>query len=427
MEIRDPEVAKLADIALHAGYFDGVDALTKLATLEHREQAIPVFVEHARQTGRGSAASQGLEAIGTPAVIEPLLEVLRTVKPARIEKDGSIPDGESGEDGAPAASLVRLPGALERLKSICAPAEFERILVRAHDYKEAGNPEVNAALGEIGSSKAIGRLASCLWQSQWDAEKRRPAREALVKVGKKAHGRLLELLKTQSTNRQHITILRREVLAVLRETGDDECAAAIRTVMESDASVAGDARAALEAISKRCAGVEAPEAVVAKARALTTVAKTGDPYIDDCLQLDFEEFDEGRLWGEMPEAKAIPQAANAGQTDEALHLAQALRDKHPDFHFAYRWLNYLYRKQGRLADARNAALAGLRLSKSKYDLCQVMADTEWEQGNLPEAVKWWLRSVMIQAGTKSLGDFASFLYLSYVAERSGLADTCSRL
>jgi tetratricopeptide (TPR) repeat protein len=129
----------------------------------------------------------------------------------------------------------------------------------------------------------------------------------------------------------------------------------------------------------------------------------------------------------MPGAKAIPEASNAGRVEEAIRFAEALRDKYPDFYFPYYWFAVSYRKQGRYDDAQNALGDGLRLSKSKYQLCQMYGDTEWELGNLPEAVKWWIISIVVQVSTENLDDFVSFLHLSYVAEQLGLGSACSRL
>jgi tetratricopeptide (TPR) repeat protein len=157
------------------------------------------------------------------------------------------------------------------------------------------------------------------------------------------------------------------------------------------------------------------------------IAKTGDAYVDDCFYIEFEEFGESRAWFEMPEAKPIPQMGNSGRVEEALRLAQPLRDKHNDFDFAYYWLAALYGKQGRYGDARSSLMEGLRLAKSKYSLCSMMGDTEWELDGLPEAVKWWIRSVVIQISVGKIKLFTPFLYLASVAEQLGLGRTSSRL
>jgi tetratricopeptide (TPR) repeat protein len=143
--------------------------------------------------------------------------------------------------------------------------------------------------------------------------------------------------------------------------------------------------------------------------------------------MDFDELYDERDWFEMPEAKAVPDAANSGRADEALGLAQELVRKHPDFYFGYYWLAVLHRKQKRYDDARQSLLDGLRSARSKQSLCTGMGEMEWERRNLPEAVKWWIKSVAVQVGSQYATDYVPFLQLSYVAEALGLGDACSEL
>jgi len=160
---------------------------------------------------------------------------------------------------------------------------------------------------------------------------------------------------------------------------------------------------------------------------IKTEAGTGDKYVDTCLKIEFQETHDGRKWYEMPECKAVVEAGNAGRTEEALRLVKALRDKYQDFWFPYYWLNVLYRKQKRYDDALKALFDGLRLSKSKYVLCAMMGSTRWETDNLLEAVKWWIRAIIIQIATKEITDDEPFLQLSYVAWQLGLKVVCLRL
>ena len=56
-----------------------------------------------------------------------------------------------------------------------------------------------------------------------------------------------------------------------------------------------------------------------------------------------------------------------------------------------------------------------------------MGDMEWELRNLPEAVKWWIKSVAVQVGSQYATDYVAFLYLSYVAEAIGIRTVCAKL
>ncbi len=415
---------------LMAAYERERSAIAATLTPEERretiEEVIAIFRSSADKSNYPSV-SGALGSLGTEAV-EALLEVLRNVKPSTLQPDGSVKEGDKGEDGAPAAALVRIPGGLDKIKAICPAEEYEKILVRAHEYGAASNPELNRALGEIGTTKAIGRLIFALKQYHWENEWRKPAREALVTTGEKAHEQLLKALEiTTPANREFQTNIRKEVLAVLSESGDEVCIAGIQSVLASDPAVVEDAKAALAAIGKRCGIGQAAEIKAAQSLPLKKIAMTGDAYIDDCFQIDFEEMYEERDWFKMPEAKIIPDTANAGQVEQALRLAEELRDKYPDFYFSYYWLAVLYRKQKRHNDGRKTLLEGLKFARSKQGLCSALGDLEWEQKNLSEAVKWWIKSVAVQVGSQYVTDFPSFLSLSYVAEGLGIGLACSEL
>jgi HEAT repeat protein len=393
-------------------------------TTDDQRRTIEAIISSFRSAPDKNASSmktaRTLGSLGIEAV-EPLLEVLRSVKPSTIQSNGSVKEEDKGSDGPPAVALTRMPGGLEKIKAICPPEEYERILVRAHNYGDSANPLLNQALGEIATPKAIGRLLSVLWQSHWEAETRKPAREALVKTGKQAHEQLLKALEiTAPANREFQTNIRKEVLSVLGESGDELCIPGIQAVLTSDPVVAENAKTAIEAIQKRC-GVSLPaEISIPKTLPMKKIVKTGDAYIDDCFNIDFEEMVEERDWFKIAEAKAIPDTANAGLINEALPLAEELRRKYPDFYFGYYWLAVLYRKQKRYDEARNVLLDGLKSARSKQNLCTALGDMEWEKQNLSEAVKWWIKSITVQLGSQYVTDYVAFLKLSYVAESFGI-------
>ena len=160
-----------------------------------------------------------------------------------------------------------------------------------------------------------------------------------------------------------------------------------------------------------------------RSSSIRSPAITGDAYIDACFQFDFQEHHDTRNWREIPEAQALVKFAREKNTEAALRQCQIVRDNYPDFYWPYYWLATLYGGQGRLEDARQALTEGLGYAKSKYNLCGKMGEIEWEVGNLAEAVKWWLKSVIIQINTDNLDTFTPFLRLSYIAQGFGLTDT----
>jgi FMN phosphatase YigB (HAD superfamily) len=274
----------------------------------------------------------------------------------------------------------------------------------------------------------IGRLLAVLRQRRSNAAARRSAREGLVKAGKAAHQQLIgELEIMWPTNREGQTAYKKEILSVLGETGDRVCVPILKAFLTYDPPAAEAARAAIAAIQARCGGKDAAKLEVPRSLATKKVGKTGDAYVDECFRIDFDEMYDGRVWHEVPEAKAIPEAADAGRLDEALRLAEELRRDQPDYCFGYCWLAELHRRQNRDEDARKALIDGLEHARSKQSLCTAMGELEWKGRNLSEAAKWWIKSVAVQVGSQYATDYVAFLHLSYVAEALGLRTACSEL
>jgi hypothetical protein len=155
--------------------------------------------------------------------------------------------------------------------------------------------------------------------------------------------------------------------------------------------------------------------------------KTGDDYIHSCFHFQFQQYKEARDWSQIPEAVAIPRTANSGQTNEALRLAEQFVKNYRDFDFGYYWLGNLYLQLGLYGPASKAVTEGLQLSKSKYSLCRTMGMIHLKVGELPDAVKWWIRSLVIRISSNELNDVEILIYLSYVAEGLELNSECLSL
>jgi tetratricopeptide (TPR) repeat protein len=157
-------------------------------------------------------------------------------------------------------------------------------------------------------------------------------------------------------------------------------------------------------------------------------AKTSDSYIDECFDIDFASVGrDDRHWRDIPEAESIVDLANSGRTEEAILHANGLMAKATDFYFSYYWIGSLLSDQKRYNEARTALKEGYKRCPRKYDLCDMLARVELESGNLPEAVKWWIRSLVIRVTTDSFEDPDPFLYLSYVAKVLGLFEASAEL
>jgi hypothetical protein len=138
-------------------------ALDELAKSKRREEAIPFFMTHYRRGINVDNLIFALKAIGTVAVIEPLLKIFRDAKSSKIKANGFIKNKDMKNDGFPASALVGIPGGIEKLKQILSLKEFERILLLAHAYGDSTNPDLIKALGYVATPKTIGRLINDLW------------------------------------------------------------------------------------------------------------------------------------------------------------------------------------------------------------------------------------------------------------------------
>ena len=153
---------------------------------------------------------------------------------------------------------------------------------------------------------------------------------------------------------------------------------------------------------------------------IKTPKLTGDPYVDSCFQLDFDELDEPRVWSEITDLKDIPFLADDDKR-KALDVAEKALKAYPDYDFTYFWVGKLRGSLDYPGEPRKTYLEGMQKSRSKLNLCTGMASWELEQNNLAEAVKWYLKSCALQLGGKMYRAEFPFLNLAYIAEGLNLA------
>jgi len=423
------EIVKLVKSITEGGYDESQKAQEKLAAHPEREQAIQPLMAYLRKhKDEVYTVSNALGAIGTEAAIEPLLEIFRTVHKGRLDESGFAQKDYEDEGGAPSSNLVRLKCGLQDLRERCSPELYEEILLRAHNYGDSSTPEANRALGEIGSLRAIRHLLFVLWQDHWDEETRRPAVEALAKIGKPALPELCKDLKQRvPTDRRIQTSYRREILRVLALSGDKSCVDSILSVAKSDGTIEKEARKALAAIAERDAAVTVPESIAVPPKQIRTVAATGDPYVDSCFTFDFQEVDEARDWYQIDELRKVTELGEQGKVKKAMSLLESIWGQYIDFDFVYIWKVILLDKMGKIDDARAVIHEGLAKSKKKYSLCNQLATIEFESGSLAEAVRWWVKSAAAQMSIGQVDSFPPFLYLAYIAEALGDSASSNRL
>lgn len=151
------------------------------------------------------------------------------------------------------------------------------------------------------------------------------------------------------------------------------------------------------------------------------------PYSQDCFDPDFVEQKEICPWSQLPGAKELVRASNSQGWGEVQRLAASLIQSHAEHHFGFYWLGQARRGLGQLKQARECLLEGMDRAHSKYSLCLKLGEVEWDLGDLEEAVRWWIKSAVLQFRAHDLKEHAPFLYLSYVAEGCGQDDVCSAL
>jgi tetratricopeptide (TPR) repeat protein len=142
-------------------------------------------------------------------------------------------------------------------------------------------------------------------------------------------------------------------------------------------------------------------------------------YAEDCLHCEWVEVEDPRRWSEFPDCRRIQEMANNGQTAEALALVDKVLPQFRDYYFVYMWKMLLLSQLNRTADAESAFAEGLSNCREKYYLCSNWAKIEYRVGNLNEAVRWWIRSVVSESSLHTPQSENAFLYLAYVAKFLG--------
>jgi tetratricopeptide (TPR) repeat protein len=150
----------------------------------------------------------------------------------------------------------------------------------------------------------------------------------------------------------------------------------------------------------------------------------------ECFPDSLTEPGDDRQPESVPGAPSIWKLANGGDVGGAINAARNLVRAVPDFHFGYLWLGILYcsaySTPPKHDQARLALHQGIRSARSSVALCAQLGQCEFEAGRLPEAVKWWIRSVSLQANG-SVSDAGPFPYLRCLAAVWGFSELDQRL
>jgi hypothetical protein len=104
-----------------------------------------------------------------------------------------------------------------------------------------------------------------------------------------------------------------------------------------------------------------------------------------------------------------------------------LLEIYPDYDVLYLWLGYCKKVLDGVDEARKIYLMGLEKSRLRAHLCSRLGMLAFEENNLSNAVKWWIRSCAIQATGGKYVDGTSFLNLAIIAKYLNLKKCHSKL
>jgi hypothetical protein len=108
----------------------------------------------------------------------------------------------------------------------------------------------------------------------------------------------------------------------------------------------------------------------------------GDRNVDRCLDCDWSELDEPRIWSRHPELKSITDLANEGNDAAALAQLETVWAKYPDHDFVCGWKATILDRQGHKSDAINILNEGMSRCRRKFGLCKARAEIEYRAGDL---------------------------------------------
>jgi len=147
-----------------------------------------------------------------------------------------------------------------------------------------------------------------------------------------------------------------------------------------------------------------------------------DSFVDS-FNFNFREEEDNRDWKEMKDLSEVCPYQSAQTHNMKIIAVETVLQKYPDYDVLYSWLGSLKGPK----EARKVYLEGLKKSRIKAHLCGDLGKLAFEENNLSEAVKWWIRSCAIQAVGKRYTDGFSFLNLATIAKYFGLNDCYSKL
>lgn len=144
-----------------------------------------------------------------------------------------------------------------------------------------------------------------------------------------------------------------------------------------------------------------------------------DDFIDRCLDIDFSQKPDDRIWSDMEGLKHVPSLVRENRLEEAWQCLNKYQIKLSDFDFIYAWQALILQKNGRVEDARALLKKGMKHARKKYLLFARFGHLEYETGHMQTAVKWWIKSILAMKQMDAYIMWEPFLYLAYTAKFCG--------
>lgn len=157
---------------------------------------------------------------------------------------------------------------------------------------------------------------------------------------------------------------------------------------------------------------------------LTNRGWTSEVFAFDLITSDEREEQDFR---QMADLEEIPTLVNTDQIAKAEPLVEAALRRYPEYAFVHYFRSVLWEEMGKIDMAKRACEDGLKVSTQKQMLCYRLGLLEFNRGSLHEAVRWWIRSVLLQLRSGRVLDTFSFLYLSCVADSIGEKSSAAKL
>jgi hypothetical protein len=135
---------------------------------------------------------------------------------------------------------------------------------------------------------------------------------------------------------------------------------------------------------------------------------------------DFSEKPDSRVFSQVDSLSMIPKLYYGfdGENKDiarASDIIKRILTDFADYEPVHYWNGLIQIEKGDIPAARTAYANGTRLANQKRMICGAHGNLELEHGELRDAVKWWIRSALIQLQSQKINETQSFMFLGFIA------------